>query len=29
VTRAIPPTPKVLVLCERFEGEVKFVPKKK
>jgi hypothetical protein len=29
VTRAIPPTPKVLVLIERFEGEVKFVPTKK
>jgi hypothetical protein len=29
VTRAIPPTPKVLVLIDRVEGEVKFVPKKK
>ena len=29
LTRAIPPTPKILVLIERFEGEVKFVPKKK
>lgn len=29
LTRLIPPTPKVLVLAERFEGEVKFVPKKK
>jgi hypothetical protein len=28
LTRLIPPTPKVLVLIERFEGEVKFVPKK-
>jgi hypothetical protein len=26
--RAVPPTPKVLVLLERFEGEVKFVKKK-
>jgi hypothetical protein len=29
ITRAIPATPKVLILVERFEGEVKFVPKKK
>jgi hypothetical protein len=29
LARAIPKTPKVLVLVERFEGEVKFVPKKK
>jgi hypothetical protein len=28
LTRAIPKTPKILVLVERFEGEVKFVPKK-
>jgi hypothetical protein len=28
LTRLIPPTPKVLVLIERFEDEVKFVPKK-
>lgn len=26
--RLIPPTPKILVLTERFAGEVKFVPKK-
>jgi len=26
--RFVPPSPKVLVLIERFEGEVKFVPKK-
>jgi hypothetical protein len=25
-TRAVPPSPKVLVLTDRFEGEVKFVP---
>ena len=29
LTRAIPPTPKVLVLIGRFEGEVRFTPKKK
>ncbi|HEX3151445.1 MAG TPA: hypothetical protein VHR66_25430 [Gemmataceae bacterium] len=28
VTRAIPKTPKIVVLIERFDGEVKFVPKK-
>jgi hypothetical protein len=26
--RAVPPTPKILVLIDRFEGEVKFVKKK-
>jgi hypothetical protein len=26
--RVVPETPKILVLTERFEGEVKFVPKK-
>jgi hypothetical protein len=26
--RAVSPTPKVLLLTDRFEGEVKFVPKK-
>jgi hypothetical protein len=29
LTRAIPRTPKTLVLIERCAGEVKFVPKKK
>jgi hypothetical protein len=28
LARRIPPTPKFLVLIERFEGEVRFNPKK-